>query len=116
MRQVHRVSSLLGSSLLGFDHSWGLVCYVFACLVWDFHTVVSYQCRNPVFGGSSWRLHSVNQGCGSDGAGIPHNLVAKRSDGSMAHDGQDIDGVFGDGAHRADAGAEEAAAGVMDVL
>ena len=23
-------------------------CYVFACLVWDFHTVVSYQCRNPV--------------------------------------------------------------------
>ena len=43
-------------------------------------------------------------------------MVAKRSDGSMAHDGQDIDGVFGDGAHRADAGAEEAAAGVMDVL
>ena len=46
---------------------------MFACLVWDFHTVVSFQCRNPVFEGSSWRLHSVNQGCGSGGAGIPHN-------------------------------------------
>ena len=34
----------------------------------------------------------------------------------MAHDGQDIDGVFGGGAHRVGAGAEEAAAGVMDVL
>ena len=33
----------------------------------------------------------------------------------MAHDGQDIDGVFG-GAHRVGAGAKEAAAGVMDVL
>ena len=50
-------------------------CYVFACLVWDFHTVVSYQCRNPVFGGSSWQLHSVNQGCGSGGAGIPHSTT-----------------------------------------
>ena len=46
---------------------------MFACLVWDFHTVVSYQCRNPMFGGYSWRLHSVNQGCGSGGAGIPHS-------------------------------------------
>ena len=36
-------------------------CYVFACFVWDFHTVVSNQCRNPAFGGSSWRLHTVNQ-------------------------------------------------------
>ena len=34
----------------------------------------------------------------------------------MAQDGQDIDGVFGGGAHRVGAGAEEAAAGVMDVL
>ena len=46
---------------------------MFACLVWDFHTVVSYQRRNPVFEGSTWRLHSVNQGCGSGGAGIPHS-------------------------------------------
>ena len=34
----------------------------------------------------------------------------------MAQDGQDIDGVFGGGAHRVGAGAEDAAAGVMDVL
>ena len=40
------------------------------------------QNADPVFEGSSWRLHSVNQGCGSGGAGIPHNLVAKRVDGS----------------------------------
>ena len=53
---------------------------MFACLVWDFHTVVSYQCRNPVFEGSSWRLHSVNQGCGSGGAGIPHRSSHEHQD------------------------------------